>query len=426
MASAFTEGRHLQSQTAPSTVSVIGLGYIGLPTAVVCAQAGWTVYGCDSHEERVRQINHGIAPFIEKGLEQQLASVVADARLQADTRVHPADVWIICVPTPITVDHEADLTHVFHAAEMIAPVLTAGNLVLVESTIPVGTTEKVRNIIEQRRPDLRDNVFYAHSPERVLPGRILEELVHNDRVVGGINEESTRRAARFYRSVVSGHVSTTDVCTAELVKLLENAYRDVNIAFANEVSLICDELGINPWEAISLANHHPRVNILQPGPGVGGHCIAVDPWFIVQRSQRAHLIHAARKVNDSKPQHVIEQIEHALRSTTDTEHVAFFGLSFKADVDDLRSSPAVQIVRHIVNAHPDRTFHVVEPHIHTLPGTLEHAHNLTLSSAQEAINTCRVLVLLVDHAAFHAIDPQKITQHTIVDTRGKWRGGDAE
>ena len=423
MANAFAEGRRPQTQSVPSTVSVIGLGYIGLPTAVVCAQAGWTVYGCDSHEERVRQINQGVAPFIEQGLEQQLVNVVADARLQADTRVHPSDVLIICVPTPITADREADLTHVFHAAELIAPVLTAGNLVLVESTIPVGTTEKVRNIIEELRPDLCDSVFYAHSPERVLPGRILEELVHNDRVVGGINEESTQRAAQFYRSVVSGHVSTTDARTAELVKLLENAYRDVNIAFANEVSLICDEVGINPWEAISLANHHPRVNILEPGPGVGGHCIAIDPWFIVQRSQRAHLIHTARKVNDSKPQHVIEQIELALHAATDTEQVAFFGLSFKADVDDLRSSPALQIVRHMVKAHPQRIFHVVEPHIHTLPDALGNADNVTLSSAQEAINTCRVLVLLVDHTAFHTIDPQKIAQHIIVDTRGKWLGG---
>ena len=298
-------------------VCVIGLGYIGLPTATLIANNGFKVYGMDPVERVVETVNRGEIHIVEPGLAAYVKKAVSSGNLHADVKPHEADVFILAVPTPFKGDKEPDLSFVESATREIAPFVKEGNLIILESTSPVGTTEKVQKWVLEERTDLvGKNLYFAHCPERVLPGKIVEELPHNDRIIGGIDAESTKKTVEFYGHFVTGALLSTDARTAEMAKLTENSFRDVNIAFANELSIICDKLGIDVWELIRLANRHPRVNILQPGPGVGGHCIAVDPWFIVDSAPRdARLIRVAREVNDSKPHVVMEKVYEAVRMT---------------------------------------------------------------------------------------------------------------
>ncbi|WP_052481268.1 UDP-N-acetyl-D-mannosamine dehydrogenase [Anoxybacillus ayderensis] len=403
-------------------VCVIGLGYIGLPTATVLANNGFEVHGVDINEKAVELINNGQVHIYEPDLDIMVKKAVESGNLKASVIPEKADVFIIAVPTPFKENHKPDLTYVEQATRSISPYLEPGNIVILESTSPVGTTEKVAEWILEEREDLsidenRENrIFVSHCPERVLPGKILKELIENNRIIGGINEESTKRTVGFYKSFVKGKILETNARTAELSKLAENAFRDVNIAFANELSMICDELNINVWELINLANHHPRVNILQPGPGVGGHCIAVDPWFIVDAApETAKLIRTARMVNDSKPYFVIEKIKEATKNLQNPT-IACLGLAFKANVDDLRESPAVKIVKEL-SAIYDQTIYVAEPHIEELPKDLLEL-NVRLVKTEDAIEKADVVVLLVDHDYFKVIDKKALLNKIVIDTRG--------
>jgi UDP-N-acetyl-D-mannosaminuronic acid dehydrogenase len=404
-------------------VCIIGLGYIGLPTASLLASKGFSVHGVDVNARVVEMINQGHAHIYEPELDELVKQATESGQLRASLQPAHADVFMIAVPTPFQGEHQPDLSYVESATRAIAAYVESGNLIILESTSPVGTTEKVRDWLAEQRPELfrgsTKPVYIAHCPERVLPGQIIKELVHNDRIVGGLDEASTARAKAFYEQFVHGRILTTNARTAELAKLTENAYRDVNIAFANEVSLICDHLGINAWELISLANHHPRVNILQPGPGVGGHCIAVDPWFIIDAApNQAKLMHQARIVNDHKPHHILSQVDAHIREHT-TPVIACLGLSFKKNIDDLRESPALFIAEALAERYPHELL-VVEPHIQELPSTLRQPHVslVTLSAAMERAN---IVVLLVDHDAFAAIDRTMLQEKQIIDTRGLWR-----
>jgi len=403
-------------------VCVIGLGYIGLPTAAVLANNKFDVRGVDINKKAVELINKGEVHIYEPDLDIMVKKAVESGNLKASAIPEKADVFIIAVPTPFKENYKPDLTYVEQATRSISPYIEAGNIVILESTSPVGTTEKVAEWILEERKDLgieenhKDRIFVSHCPERVLPGKILKEIIENDRIIGGINEESTIRTVEFYRSFVRGKILETNARTAELSKLTENAFRDVNIAFANELSMICDELDINVWELINLANHHPRVNILQPGPGVGGHCIAVDPWFIVDAApETAKLIRTARMVNDSKPYFVIEKIKEATKNLQNPT-IACLGLAFKANVDDLRESPAVKIVKEL-SAIYDQTIYVAEPHIEELPKDLLES-NVQLVKTEDAIEKAEVVVLLVDHDYFKVIDKKVLSNKIIIDTRG--------
>ncbi|MET1007749.1 MAG: UDP-N-acetyl-D-mannosamine dehydrogenase, partial [Propionibacteriaceae bacterium] len=337
--------------------------------------------------------------------------------------------FIIAVPTPFLEDHSADLSYIRAAVDQIAPNLKSGNLVVLESTSPPGTTDQVSRWLAALRPDLRfpheadglSDICVAHCPERVLPGRIMIEMITNDRVIGGITRRCADQAAALYRVFAQGQILVTDADSAEMAKLVENAYRDVNIAFANELSLISERLRLDVWEIIRLANHHPRVNILNPGPGVGGHCIAVDPWFIVGAApDLAHLIRTAREVNDSKPLHVAQQVgDKASRFREPT--VACLGLSFKANVDDLRESPAVDVVVAIADAHPDLDIRVVEPFTSELPRELAWRANVRLQGLSTAIDDADIVVLLVDHDQFTSIPKTRLEGRVVFDTRGAWR-----
>jgi UDP-N-acetyl-D-mannosaminuronic acid dehydrogenase len=412
------------------TAAVIGLGYVGLPTAALIAGAGIRVTGVDTRAEVVATINAGDVHIVEPGLEDAVRAVVRNGTLRAVARPEAADVFVIAVPTPVGPDHAPDVEYVRLASQSIAPVLRAGALVLLESTSPVGTTELVAEILSAARPDLGfahlgasgpAAVSVAYCPERVLPGNALREMVQNDRVIGGLTPSCTAQAAAFYRCFVKGRCIETNARTAEMCKLTENSFRDVNIAFANELSLICDRLNINVWELISLANLHPRVNILQPGPGVGGHCIAVDPWFIVsQTPEQARLIRTAREVNDGKPAWVLDKIKAAVNATGKPEKqvvVACLGLSFKANIDDLRESPALDITAAVATAHSGRVL-VVEPNIEALPARL--AGGVDMVSLETALQTADVVVMLVDHTEFLAKPYQPRVGQTLVDTKGVW------
>lgn len=415
------------------TISVIGLGYIGLPTAAMFASRKKKVIGVDINQLAVDTINRGEIHIIEPDLDMLVHAAVTEGYLRATITAEPADAFLIAVPTPFLINnekgsHEPDLSFIHAAALTIAPVLKKGNLVILESTSPVGATEQLTEWLAKERPDLSfplnentneknsADIFIAHCPERVLPGQVVRELVANDRVIGGINHESSLKAVELYQTFVRGECIITNARTAEMAKLTENASRDVSIAFANELSLICDELDINVWELIKLANRHPRVNILQPGPGVGGHCIAVDPWFIISKTPKlAPLIHAARKVNDAKPEWVVKKVESEVeRFLTDHPHkiiedvtVACFGLAFKPDIDDLRESPALEITKTLNT----KKFNViaVEPNIKKIHG------NLKLVSIEEC--EADVYVLLVDHKSFKRFKPMC---DYIVDTKGIW------
>jgi UDP-N-acetyl-D-mannosaminuronic acid dehydrogenase len=410
-------------------VAVIGLGYIGLPTAVALATRGIDVIGVDVNEDTVKAVAHGQVPFVEPDLAVGVSGAVGIGKLTATTEVPEAEAYIIAVPTPFQPDHTADLSYVRAATESVAPKLRVGDLVVLESTSPPGTTDQVSRWIGDLRPDLRmphatdavPDVFIAHCPERVLPGRIMIEMVTNDRVVGGITRRCAAKAASLYRVFSQGEILETDAASAEMAKLVENAYRDVNIAYANELSLICEELKIDVWEVIRLANHHPRVNILQPGPGVGGHCIAVDPWFIVGAAPGlARLVRTAREVNDSKPHHVAAQVVSKTSRFRDPT-VACLGLAFKANVDDLRESPAIDVVEAIAEAAPDLDIRVAEPYTEVLPRQLIGRPNVRLQAAAEAIEDADIVVLLVDHDQFRSLSRSRLEGKVIYDTRGAWR-----
>jgi len=398
-------------QSPDKSICVIGLGYIGLPTASLLGTKGFKVHGVDTAAHVVETINQGRIHIVEPDLDILVKSAVQAGNLKAGLEPVAADVFIIAVPTPFKDGHQPDLTYVEAATRMIAPVVRPGNLVILESTSPVGTTDGVvARILREAGHNVDSEVYVAHCPERVLPGRILVELVENDRIVGGVNELATEQAVDFYRSFVRGEVLATDSRTAEMAKLTENSFRDVNIAFANELSLICDQEGINVWRLIELANRHPRVNILQPGPGVGGHCIAVDPWFIVARTpEQARLIRTAREVNDSKPDWVINKVK---ASAARFKHpvIGCLGLAFKADVDDLRESPALAIVRRLMREHVGEVL-VAEPNLK------QHAE-LELLPYEQVVARSDIILVLVDHRPFRRLRAADLKEKVLIDTRG--------
>jgi UDP-N-acetyl-D-mannosaminuronic acid dehydrogenase len=417
-----------QKVKALSSVAVVGLGYIGLPTAVSLATGGLEVVGVDVDPGVVERVNRGETPFAEPDLSVAVSGAVAMGRLRAQREMPQTDAYVIAVPTPFTGDHAADLSYITAAAEAIAGVLRGGEVIVLESTAPPGTTRRVSELIAARRPDLHlphvadvaPDVHVAHCPERVLPGRIMIEIATNDRVIGGLTPACAARAVELYQTFCHGRLLVTDASSAEMAKLAENAYRDVNIAFANELSLICQRLGLDVWEIRQMANHHPRVEILRPGPGVGGHCIAVDPWFIVESApDLARLIRAARGVNDHMPEHTAGQVVATSRRFRDPR-IACLGLSFKADVGDLRESPAVDITARIAAALPDVKILTVEPHVASLPGQLGDLDNVVLTDAGHAIAESDVVALLVDHSCFRAIKKSQLAGKVVYDTRGMW------
>ena len=348
-------------------VVMMGLGYIGLPTAALIASRGISVLGIDVNQSVVDTINKGKIHIVEPDLDGLVKHVVERGFLKASTAVEVADVYLIAVPTPFKGNHEPDLKYVESATRMIIPNLKEGNLFIIESTSPVGTTDKIAKIIFEERPELKGKINIAYCPERVLPGKVIYELENNDRVIGGLDEKSTKLAQDFYRHFVKGELHATNARTAEMCKLVENSSRDVSIAFANELSMICDKAGINVWELINLANKHPRVNILQPGTGVGGHCIAVDPWFIVSDFKKeAVLIKNAREINNYKTNWVIEKIKStALQFELDNKRkptIALMGLAFKPDIDDLRESPALLVADTLLDDGEFKV-HLVEPNL---------------------------------------------------------------
>lgn len=416
---------------AKQKIVVMGLGYIGLPTASMLATKGHQVLGVDINEAAVNTINAGKIHIVEPDLDILVRSAVNSGNLKASLVPEEADTFILAVPTPFkngsSNEKIPDISFVEAATHAIAPFLKPGNLVILESTSPVGTTERIRDIISELRADLLPNtsnpspiahsllpIFIAHCPERVLPGHIIRELVDNDRIIGGINRASAEKAQELYKSFCSANIFLTDAKTAEMAKLTENSFRDVNIAFANELSLICDRLGINVWELIELANKHPRVNILQPGPGVGGHCIAVDPWFIVAAApEEAKLIRTAREVNDYKPHWVLEKVR-AKAERFKSPVIGCLGLAFKANIDDLRESPALVITRALMASGIGRVM-ACEPNVN---GGFEE---FPLYDLNEVLKEADILLVLVDHVEFKGIDRELLKEKVLIDTRGVWR-----
>lgn len=410
---------------------MIGLGYIGLPTATLFASRKKKVIGVDVNQHAVDTINQGKIHIVEPDLDMLVQAAVASGYLRATTVPEPADAFLIAVPTPFTNGHKPDLSYIQAAAQAIAPVLKKDNLVILESTSPVGTTERLAEWLAEARPDLSfpqqtgeaADVQIAYCPERVLPGRVVHELVDNDRVIGGMTRAANFMAAALYKIFVRGELIATNVRTAEMCKLTENSFRDVNIAFANELSMICDRLDIDVRELIRLANRHPRVNILQPGAGVGGHCIAVDPWFIVDKTpDEAQLIRTAREVNDSKADWVLGKIDQAVAgalangTAADNIRIACLGLAYKADVDDLRESPALAIVRALAQKYPG-CIAVVEPHIENLPDTLQ-GQGVVMTGLLEAFDWADVIVTLVGHNQFKSICFDHLDDKRIIDVAG--------
>jgi UDP-N-acetyl-D-mannosaminuronic acid dehydrogenase len=394
-------------------VSVVGLGYTGLPTAAVLASRGYQVHGVDVNPLAVETINSGRAHIVEPDLDMLVRAAVTTGRLEAHAAPRPSDIFILCVPTPCTHDHQPDLHHLIDATESISPHLAPGNLVVLESTSPPGTTERLAALVRERTGIAEGEIHFAHAPERVLPGRVLREVVENDRVIGGLDEASTELCASFYRTFVRGEIHLTDARTAETVKLVENAYRDVNIAFANELSLLADELNLDVWELIELANRHPRVDILRPGPGVGGHCIAVDPWFLVSSAPGVtNLIRTARQVNDNKPGYVAQRVLRRAERFRAAK-IACLGLAYKPNVDDLRESAAIEVVRELVRAGTAEV-RVCEPYIRSHP-------EFRLSSADQAIDGADIVVFLVAHDHFRKIPRKALEEKIIIDVCGVYR-----
>ena len=410
-------------------VTVIGLGYIGLPTAALIASKGIKVVGVDVSQHVVSTINKGKIHIIEPDLDILVQSSVQSGNLRATTEPEKADIFIIAVPTPFKGNHEPDLSYIKSAAKSIAMVLEKGNLVILESTSPVGTTEKLTKWISEERSDLsfpeysinsEVDVAISHCPERVLPGNIIRELVKNDRIIGGMTTQCAEKSREFYNIFIKADCLITDSRTAELSKLVENSFRDVNIAFANELSLICDKLNLNVWELIKFANHHPRVNILQPGPGVGGHCIAVDPWFIIDSApEQAKMIKLARIINDEMPNVVINKINQKVSKISkgiSELSIACLGLSFKPDIDDLRESPAIEIAKHVSNMGFKKNY-VVEPNIKNLPVEL-NPQCTELVGLEKALISSDIVLLLVDHSSFKEINLSLLSGKQVIDTRG--------
>lgn len=407
---------------------MVGLGYIGLPTAALLALRGFDVVGIDTSPEVLKTLTEGKVHIAEPDLDVSVSAAIKSGALAVSPEPCPADVFIIAVPTPLINESVPDISFVEGATREVSKYLKSGDLVVLESTCPVGTTQKVAEWIAEERNDLvlphqdekKPDISVAHCPERVLPGQIMKELVENDRTIGGISRACTEKAKEFYQDFVQGQCFPSDAATAEMVKLTENAYRDVNIAFANELSLLADKHGVNVWELIKLANRHPRVNVLNPGPGVGGHCIAVDPWFLVASDpERANLIRTAREVNDNKPRFVVDQVKHSLEGV-DKPQITCLGLTFKADVDDLRESPAVEICLELARIKT-ATISVVEPHIEALPISFSDHPNVHITRAETAITTADTIVLLVDHSQFRDIPSRfDITHSHVIDTRGIW------
>lgn len=409
-------------------ICVIGLGYIGLPTAATFAAHGVKVTGVDVNPRAVDLINQGKVHIVEPDLDALVRDVVAQQKLSAQLQPCEADAYIVAVPTPFKDNYEPDLKYIEAAAKALAPFLKTGNLVILESTSPVGATEQMAVWLSEARSDLtfpqthgeQADILIAHCPERVLPGKVLQELISNDRIVGGMTPRCSQAAIALYKVFVKGDCIETNARTAEMCKLTENSFRDVNIAFANELSIICDKLDINVWELIQLANRHPRVNILQPGPGVGGHCIAVDPWFIVSKTpEQARLIRTAREVNDSKPEWVIDQVKIKIaeflqanpEKTIKDVTVACYGLAFKPDIDDLRESPALEITKQL--AEQGLNVCAIEPNIQSLPENL--SENVKLISLEEH-KRADIHLILVDHSYFKL--NLRLTNDYYVDTRG--------
>jgi len=415
-----------------SKISVVGLGYIGLPTAAVIASRKREVIGFDVSPEVVNTVNKGAIHIVEPELDMIVHAAVKEGYLRATLTPEPADAFLIAVPTPFKVEqgksHVPDLKYIESAAKAIAPVLQSGNLVILESTSPVGATEQMAAWLAEARPDLtfpqshgeQSDIRVAHCPERVLPGHVIRELVANDRVIGGMTPACSAAACRLYEIFVEGECVTTTARTAEMAKLTENSFRDVNIAFANELSLICDKLDIDVWELIDLANRHPRVNILKPGPGVGGHCIAVDPWFIVSETpEQARLIRTAREVNDGKPQWVIDKVKAAVGAfllkhsshTAKDVSVALFGLAFKPDIDDLRESPSLTIAQQL-NQELAGPLLLVEPNIHVVPGSLA---GCSLLNPEQAMARADICVVLVAHKQFRGLNFSAKSAEFVID-----------
>jgi UDP-N-acetyl-D-mannosaminuronic acid dehydrogenase len=416
------------------TISVVGLGYIGLPTAAMFASRKKKVIGVDVNTHAVDTINRGEIHIVEPDLDMLVSAAVQQGYLKAVTTPEPADAFLIAVPTPFkpceTGDiPEPDLSYIESAAKAIAPVLKKGDLVILESTSPVGATEQMAAWLAEARLDLSfpqtagdlADVNVAHCPERVLPGKVVTELVQNDRVIGGMSKRCSERSVELYKTFVMGECVITNARTAEMAKLTENSSRDVQIAFANELSMICDELNIDVWELISLANRHPRVNILQPGPGVGGHCIAVDPWFIVSKNpETAKIIHTARNVNDHKPEWVIDKVKLAVADflnanptkTAKDVTIACYGLAFKPDIDDLRESPALDITKSIAKNHAGKVL-AIEPNITSID-----VGNVELVSIDESLTRTNIHVMLVDHMQFKKI---RLNDAFVIDTKGIWK-----
>lgn len=393
------------------TICVIGLGYIGLPTASLLGTKGYQVYGVDTSAQVVETINQGNIHIVEPDLDILVKSAVQSGKLSAGLEPKEADIFILAIPTPFKDNHEPDLAYIEAATKSIVPYVKPGNLIILESTSPVGTTDEVvAKILKDAGHDIDNDVFVAHCPERVLPGRILVELVENDRIIGGVNEVSTNKAIEFYETFVRGEVLATDSRTAEMAKLTENAFRDVNIGFANELSYICDSEGINVWDLISLANRHPRVNILNPGPGVGGHCIAVDPWFIISRNpELSKITRAAREVNDNKPKWVVDKVINNANKFKEPI-IGCLGLAFKADVDDLRESPAMDIVQKLIISKVGEVL-ICEPN-------LDMHDEFELLPVEEVISRADIILLLVDHKPFRKLKAADLKEKILIDTRG--------
>ena len=411
-------------------ITILGLGYIGLPTAALIASKNIKVCGYDVNKEIVSSINKGKAHIREKNLDILLKKAVKKGYLKADTVLYESDIFLIAVPTPIKKNKEPDISFVKSAVKNICKVLKKNNTVILESTIPVGATQEIAKIISSERKDLRvplsvgekGDINISYCPERVLPGNILKELEMNDRVIGGINKKSTKISLAFYKSFVKGKCLETDNRTAELCKLVENSYRDANIAFANELSLISENLEIDVWNLIKLANHHPRVNILNPGPGVGGHCIAIDPWFIINSAPRqARLIKLSREINDQMPFKVVSKVKRSLKVNNlvaEDSIITCLGLSFKANIDDLRESPAVKVVNKLKSLNFKKIY-LVEPNIKKLPSYLDE-NKFELVNFKSAVSKSNIVLLLVDHSEFKKNALKKQEGKIIIDTRGIW------
>ena len=400
-------------------VVIIGLGYIGLPTSALIASNGTNVLGVDINQYVVDTINQGKIHIVEPDLDEIVSVAVSKGNLKATTKASSAEVYLIVVPTPFKGNHEPDISFVEAATESVIPLLKEGDLFIIESTSPVGTTEKMMDLILSKRPELKNKIYIAYCPERVLPGNVMYELVENDRVIGGVNEASTDKAVAFYSKYVKGELHKTNARTAEMCKLVENSSRDVQIAFANELSLICDKANINVWELINLANKHPRVNILQPGCGVGGHCIAVDPYFIISEfPKESKIISNAREINNYKSEWCIEKIKStALQFEIDNDRkptIALMGLAFKPNIDDLRESPAKYISQKVLQNLNNEELFIVEPNI--------DSHSIyKITDYKEAIEKADIIVFLVAHKEFKNIDMSK--EKVVLDFCGVYRYG---